>query len=75
MREFFNKYLAGHKMKRIGEMEALHPETILHVYNSDDVGSVGKDMIVALCRQIALLEERNDRLTERLIKEEEENNE
>ena len=73
MRDFFNKHLAGHKMKRLGEMEALHPETILHVYNSDDVGSVGKDMIVALCRQIALLEERNDQLTERLIKEEENN--
>jgi len=63
MRKFFNENLAGHKMRFLGEMEALHPQTIMKVYNSDDVGTIGKDMIVALCRQIALLEEKNAQLT------------
>lgn len=47
-------------MKHFGEIEALHPKTILKVYNNS-VGMMVQDMIVALCRQIALLEEKIDR--------------
>ena len=61
MRRFFNEHLAGHKMKHFGSIEALHPVIILKVYN-ESVGTPAQDVIVALCRQIALLEEKNRQL-------------
>ena len=55
MQKFFSKHLAGHKMHHFGQKKALHPDTILKIY-SDGIGTPVQDMIVALCRRIAILE-------------------
>lgn len=68
MRNFLNEHFAGYKMQHFGYPHALHPTNILKVFN-DGVGTLGKDLIVALCRRIALLEERNQLLIEQLNEE------
>lgn len=68
MRDFFNKHFADYKMQHFGELHALHPTNILKVFN-DGVGTLGKDMIVALCRRVALIEEKNRLLIEQLNEE------
>lgn len=71
MRNFLNEHFAGYKMQHFDDLHALHPTNILKVFN-DGVGTLGKDLIVALCRRIALLEEKNRLLIEQLNEEQSE---
>lgn len=56
MNEFFNNHLANHKIQHFhSEADMLHSDVILKIYDSE-VGTLGKDLIFALCQRIAFLE-------------------
>ncbi len=59
MKNFLKTHFDGHKPTHFKEDEPLQPQ-ILRAYNH--CGEIGQDIIVALCKEIVLLEGLNDGL-------------